>query len=195
MLKLPSSLDSLSIEQLHDKYGQPETVAISRVDGGLLPPNVPSKAVLPLYLGKNANEISLADTHLILADFGEAFAPASNMRLCEDCRSPLAARPPEARFEPLSPLSFSADIWSLAVAMWNLVGMKPLFNDDFVTPDSVLAQQVDILGPMPPQWWQRWEQRISFLMRAEIQFKEKMHHLPSAKHSMPGYKSTERSTT
>lgn len=166
MLKLPSSLNRLSIEQLYEKYGHPETVTISRVNEGPLPPNVPERAVLPLYLGKKANEISLADTQLILADFGEAFAPASNIRPCGDSRSPLAARPPEVRFEPPSPLSFSADIWSLAVALWNLVAMKPIFSDEFVTPDSVLAQQVDVLGPMPPGWWQRWEQRHQFFDEA-----------------------------
>ncbi|KAG8414738.1 hypothetical protein J3459_014099 [Metarhizium acridum] len=198
MLKLPSSLDSLSVEQLHDKYGPPETVAVSRVDGGPLPHNVPKKAVLPLHLGKNANEISLADTHLILADFGEAFAPASRMRPCQDCRSPLAARPPEARFEPPSPLSFSADIWCLAVAMWNLVAMKPLFSDEFVTPDAVLAQQVDVLGPLPschPVGGSGGSSGTNFLTRAEIPLKEGMHRLPSAKHSTLGSKSTAKSST
>lgn len=91
MLKSPSSLNSLSVEQLHEKYGRPETVAVSRVDGAPLPHNIPEKAVLPLYLGKKAHEISLPETRLILADFGEAFAPASGTRPCEDCRSPLAA--------------------------------------------------------------------------------------------------------
>lgn len=162
MLKLPPDLNSLSIEKLQEKYGLPETVAICRVDGGTLPPNIPPKAVLPLYLGKNAKDVSLQGTRLILSDFGEAFEPASRTRLCQDSRSPLAARPPEARFEPLSPLSFSADIWSLAVAMWNIVGMKPMFSDEFVTPDSVVAQQVDVLGPLPSSWWQLWAQRNEF---------------------------------
>ncbi|KAK3182640.1 hypothetical protein K4F52_006090 [Lecanicillium sp. MT-2017a] len=135
---------------------------VSRVDGELLSSNVPKEATLPLSLGKTAREMSLADTHLILTDFGEAFAPALDTRLCEDSRSPLAARPPEARFEPLSPLSFSADIWSLAIALWNLVGMKPLFSDELVTPETVVAQQVDVLGPMPQSWWQLWEQRNQF---------------------------------
>ncbi|KAG8406667.1 hypothetical protein J3458_021006 [Metarhizium acridum] len=50
--------------------------------------------------------------------------------------------------------------------MWNLVAMKPLFSDEFVTPDAVLAQQVDVLGPLPPRWWQRWEQRHQFFDEA-----------------------------
>ncbi|KAH0593680.1 hypothetical protein MHUMG1_08430 [Metarhizium humberi] len=144
MLKSPSGLNSLSVEQLYEKYGRPETVAVSRVDGAPLPHNIPEKAVLPLYLGNKAHDISLPETRLILADFGEAFAPVAGYRgtrPCEDCRSPLAARPPEARFEPLSPLSLSADIWTLAITMWKLVAMKPLFSDEFVTLDAVVAQQ------------------------------------------------------
>ena len=162
MLKLPSSLDKLSIEELYSKYGQPETVPIARVDESPLPPNVPDRAVLPLYLGTTANKISLAGTDLILTDFGEAFAPATTTRLCEDSRSPLASRPPEAQFEPQSALSYSADIWSLGIAIWKLVGLKPIFSDEFVTPDGVVAQQVDVLGPLPPSWWQRWEARSQF---------------------------------
>ncbi|KJK75233.1 hypothetical protein H634G_09579 [Metarhizium anisopliae BRIP 53293] len=162
MLKSPSSLNSLSVEQLYEKYGRPETVAVSRVDGAPLPHNIPEKAVLPLYLGKKAHSISLAETRLILADFGEAFAPASSTRPCQDCRSPLAARPPEGRFEPPSPLSFSADIRCLAITMWKLVAMKPLFSDEFIPPDAVVAQQVDVLGPLPHPWWRRWQQRHQF---------------------------------
>ncbi|KID65959.1 protein kinase domain-containing protein, partial [Metarhizium hybridum] len=162
MLKSPSSLNSLSVEQLYENYGRPETVAVSRVDGAPLPHDIPEKAVLPLYLCKKAHEISLPETRLILADFGEAFAPASSTRPCQDCRSPLAARPPEARFEPPSPLSFSADIWTLAIIMWKLVAMKPLFSDEFIPPDAVVAQHVDVLGPLPHPWWRRWQQRHQF---------------------------------
>lgn len=166
MLKLPSDLNSLSVEELNTQYGSPELVPVSRVDGGSLPPNVPKQAVVPLYLGKKANELSLADANLVVIDFGEAFAPATITRLCEDCRSPLAARPPEAHFEPRTPLSYSADIWSLGIALWNLIGMEPLFSDEFVTPDNVIAQQVDVLGPMPTRWWQHWEQRHQFFDEA-----------------------------
>lgn len=50
MVRLPSSFDGLSIDQLYGKYGKPEMVPISRCDGEPLPPNVPEKAVLPLFL-------------------------------------------------------------------------------------------------------------------------------------------------
>lgn len=162
MVRLSSSLNGLSVDQLREKYGQPDAIAITRIDGDPLPPNLPKEAVRPLFLGKKAIDMSLSDTQLVLADFGEAFAPASSMRLCEDSRSPLFARPPEARFESRSPLTFSADVWSLATAIWQIVGIQSLFKDQLATPDDVAAQQVDVLGPLPPSWWHAWEQRQQF---------------------------------
>ncbi|EJP66483.1 protein kinase domain protein [Beauveria bassiana ARSEF 2860] len=151
--------DELSVEQLYQKYGHPETVPVSRVDGGTLPPSIPSKAVRAVNLGKKAEEISLDETDLLLIDFGESFAPKSSTRPCEDCRSHLAARPPESHFEPLSPLSFPADIWCLGLAIWNLFAIRPLFAAAFSPPAAIIAQHVDALGPLPSDWWSRWEER------------------------------------
>jgi serine/threonine-protein kinase SRPK3 len=72
--------------------------------------------VVPLYLGKYAEEFTLSDTHVLLSDFGEAFTP-KDLRRGEDCHTPLAMRPPEAQFAPQAPLSYAADIWGLAVAI------------------------------------------------------------------------------
>ncbi|EGE80533.2 hypothetical protein BDDG_03474 [Blastomyces dermatitidis ATCC 18188] len=82
----------------------------------------------------------------ITRDFGEAFSPASNVRLGENSHMPLAMRPPEARFEPQSPLSFSADIWSLAVTIWEILGMKAIFSRELITADEIVSQQIDVLG-------------------------------------------------
>ncbi|QVM13382.1 hypothetical protein D8B26_007992 [Coccidioides posadasii str. Silveira] len=128
LVKLPSSFDQLPIEQLYETYGKPQAVPVTRCDGKPLPPNVPATAVIPHHLGKDAEEFSLSDAEVLLSDFGEAFSPALNVRLGESCHTPLAMRPPEARFEPQSPLSFSADIWSLATTIWEILGMKAIFS-------------------------------------------------------------------
>ncbi|KZF22827.1 kinase domain protein [Xylona heveae TC161] len=162
LVKLPSGFDHLSIEQLYKEYGEPETVPITRCDGEPLPPNVPAKAVIPLYLGKDAKEFLLSDAKLLLSDFGEAFAPDSEFRPGKDCHTPLPVRPPEARFEPDTPLSYSADIWSLATAIWEILGMKAIFFSEFVTPDELVADHNDLLGSMPHRWWERWEEKSQF---------------------------------
>ncbi|KAK2772910.1 hypothetical protein FQN52_004811 [Onygenales sp. PD_12] len=162
LVKLPSSFDALSIDQLYEKYGKPATVDVRRKDGEPLPPNIPPKAVLPLYLGKKAQEFTLADVRILLSDFGEAFAPDTDIRPGKASNIPLAFQPPEVRFEPDAPLTLSSDIWSLATAIWEIIGMKAIFSTDWVTGDEMTAQHIDELGPMPLSWWDRWEKRGEF---------------------------------
>ena len=162
LVKLPSSFNHLSIKQFYEKYGEPETVPITLQNGKSLPQNVPPKAVIPLYLGMDAEEFKLHDAQVLLSDFGESYSPSSEIRRGEDCHTPLAVRPPEARFEPRAPLSYSADIWSLAVAIWEVLGMKAIFSNEYVTEDEMVSQHIDVLGPMPRSWWDRWEERGEF---------------------------------
>lgn len=123
LIKLQSSFDQLSIEQLYEKYGKPETVTITGRDRKPLSPNIPSKAVLPLYLEKKAEDFKPSDACVLLSDFGEAF-PISDCRREEDCHTSLAFRSPEVRFELQAALSYSVDIWSLATTIWEIIGMK-----------------------------------------------------------------------
>ncbi|EQL00026.1 hypothetical protein G6O67_006186 [Ophiocordyceps sinensis] len=71
-------------------------------------------------------------------------------------------RPPESRFEPTSLLSYSADIWGLALATWEITGMKALFSCQYLEPDDVTSTQINVLGPLPAAWWERWETRHEF---------------------------------
>lgn len=162
LLRLPSSFDDLSIKQFYEKYGEPETVPVTRCDGEPLPYNAPAKAVVPIFLGKYAEEVTLSDAHPLLSDFGEAFSPASEDRLGEDCHTPPAFRAPEAKFEPQTPLAYPSDIWSLATAIWEIMGMKAVFSTEFVPEDEIVAQHIDVLGLMPAEWWRRWEGRPQF---------------------------------
>lgn len=162
LVKLPSNFDQLSIEQLYEEYGEPETVPITNCNQKPLPPNIPAKAVVPLYLGKeDAEDFTLSDAHILLSDFGEAFG-SNDLRYGKDCHTPLAMRPPEARFEPQAPLSYSADIWSLGTAIWEILGMKAIFSNEYASADEVVSQQIDILGNIPLEWWNSWENRSHF---------------------------------
>lgn len=165
-MKLSSTFDQLSVQQLYKKYGEPETVTITRRDGNPLPlnNNIPSEVVLPLYLGKDAEEFSLSDTRVLLSDFGESFSPAVNnsIRLGKDCHTPLAFRAPEAQFEPHASLTYSSDIWSLATAIWEIIGMKAIFSTEYADINRVISQHIDLLGPLPSGWWERWEQKDQF---------------------------------
>ncbi|KAL6709556.1 hypothetical protein ACN47E_001491 [Coniothyrium glycines] len=160
LVKLSSTFDEMSIAEFRKKYGEPDTVPITRVDGKPLTPNAPAQAVLPLYLGKKAQEFTLDDAHaLILSDFGEAFSPATEQRLGRECNTPLAKRAPEALFEPDELVSYPSDIWSLGTAIWQILGMKFIFSES-ETRDEIVAQQIDVLGAQnfPQSWRKQWEE-------------------------------------
>ncbi|OQE10635.1 hypothetical protein PENFLA_c085G05522 [Penicillium flavigenum] len=77
LVKLPSSFNHLSVEQFYEEYGELETVPITGRDGKPLPPNVPTKAVISLNLGMDADDFKLHDTHVLLSDFAESYCPSS----------------------------------------------------------------------------------------------------------------------
>ncbi|KAL2018976.1 hypothetical protein VTK56DRAFT_10201 [Thermocarpiscus australiensis] len=159
LLQMPSGLDRLSEEELYNKYGAPEPEPVVRLDGKPLSPGVPSHAIPPVWLGEPCENICASDAGLILSDFGVAFRPAEELRF--ESYTPLEIRPPEARFEPTTPLSFASDIWSLGCTIWAMLSHRSLFDGNFLaTDDDVLAQQVDVLGPLPAEWWEKWEGRF-----------------------------------
>ncbi|KAG5298934.1 protein kinase [Histoplasma capsulatum G186AR] len=163
LVKLPSNFDKLSVDEFYKKYGKPETVPVRREDGKPISPHIPSRAVKPLTLSnKPAWDFTLADARILLSDFGEAFSPAAEPRCGQDCHTPLPMRPPEAHFEPNEHLSYAADIWSLGVAIWEILGMKAIFSAEYFTADEIISQQIDVLGPMPSTWWEKWQGRDKF---------------------------------
>lgn len=153
LLHLPSSLNSLSEEQLYERYGAPEPEPVVRLDGAPLGLGVPSHAIPPIWFGKWCEKIALSDAKLLLTDFGVAFRPSTEVR-CESY-APLEIRPPETRFQPSTPLSFPSHIWSLGCTIWVLISHRSLFDVFFATADEVAADQVDLLG----RWWEQWEGR------------------------------------
>ncbi|KAJ5963344.1 uncharacterized protein N7479_003220 [Penicillium vulpinum] len=159
LLWLPFDLNQLSVEELYKNYGEPEFEAIRRFDGQPLPPNMPSQAVLPIWLGEPSDKLKLPEAKILLKDFGEAFSPTKQQKF--ESHTPLVGRPPEARFEPHKPLSFLSDIWSLGCTLWNIIGQSSLFDGMFATEDSITCEQVDALGILPPEWWYKWEGRHS----------------------------------
>ncbi|GKZ16482.1 hypothetical protein AbraIFM66951_000290 [Aspergillus brasiliensis] len=164
LIRLPATFDKLSVEDFYKRFGEPRTEPVVRLDRQPLPPGVPSRGTMPVWLGKRADKIPPNEAQLLLSDFGESFSPSDpeQQRLGQDCHSPLPVAPPEAYFEPDKPLSFSADIWSLACAMWSIFGMRSLFDATLATPDDIASQQVDVLGEIPPEWWSTWEKRYEY---------------------------------
>ncbi|KAG7115266.1 Serine/threonine-protein kinase spk-1 like [Verticillium longisporum] len=156
LLQLPS-LDHLTVEELCEEFDPPEPEPVVRVDGQPLPPGVPPHVYPPIWLGKPGDEVTLPEAKLVLADFGTAFCPAQEPRF--ESYTPLQIRPPEARFEPTTPLSYASDIWSLGCVIWGILGVRPFLDNWLFGPDDATADQVDALGSMPDEWWETWEGR------------------------------------
>ncbi|KAK2766303.1 hypothetical protein FQN54_007820 [Arachnomyces sp. PD_36] len=160
LLRLPADFDKLSMEQFYTKFGRPSTQPVARLDGEALTPNVPSSATPPIWLGKASEEFSLSDARVFLSDFGEAYSPSTESRY--ESHAPFSVAPPEARFELKRGLSFSSDVWTLGCAIWAILGQRPLFDDFLATQDDITAEQIDVLGELPPEWRIEWGARHEY---------------------------------
>lgn len=157
---MPLDFARLSDEELYDEWGKPELELVTTFDDAPISPGVPSHAVLPIYLITRCDKLALEDAHIVVTDFGEAFLPAEESRT--ECGTPTHCRPPECRFEPLQPRSFSGDIWTLACSVWGIVGQRSLFEMEISDEDYTTMLHVDALGKPPDNWWQRWDARLEY---------------------------------
>ncbi|KAI9045265.1 uncharacterized protein KD926_009679 [Aspergillus affinis] len=155
LLEMPPGFNQLSIERLYQEYGENPVIHLDNKHKPLLP-NIPSHGVVPVWLGKASEEITPAEAKL-LTDFGEAFSPSQESKY--ESRTPLVLRPPEARFEPETPLSFPSDIWTLACSIWALIAQRPLFEGFLATQDDMTCEHVGALGILPREWWVKWDSR------------------------------------
>lgn len=118
-------------------------------------PTVPKVVYTPAWFGKHAEDFTLSEAKLTLTDFGTAFSPAHETRL--QSFTPRRTRPPETRFDPATPLSYSSDIWSLGCIIWEIVGVRSFLDVFLPEMDDVTANQIDALGPLPEEWCNIWE--------------------------------------
>ncbi|KAF5648870.1 dis1-suppressing kinase [Fusarium sp. NRRL 25303] len=162
LLCLPSTLDHLSNKQIYEKFSPPRPELVVREDGQPLPPGVPDLLYWPIWMAEGGNKLTLSESKILLADFGTSFYPHRRPRFGSS--TPLDISPPEARFEPTTPLSFSADIWSLSHAIWAVMGLKTIFGSFLLSEDDVTQEHVDTLGILPDEWWNKWEARSQWFM-------------------------------
>jgi serine/threonine protein kinase len=120
---------------------------------------VPTNLYVPGWFGACSDAIILGEEKIIISDFGESFNPHKTLRLSSKTLPIL--QPPEARFSD-KPLSFASDIWTLACTIWEIFGQRPLFEAFYPTADRVTAEQVEVIGNLPPEWWKNWNRRLEW---------------------------------
>ncbi|KNG80046.1 protein kinase domain-containing protein [Aspergillus nomiae NRRL 13137] len=161
LLRLPLDMQDMTPEKLYASTGEPAKEQVIREDGAPLDPGVPSEVIVPVWLGLGSDEISLVDSEIMIADFGEAFDPQVTRQFA--AHTPLLLAPPESRFaglgDPDDPLSFSGDIWTLACTVWDIFGDRPPFEAFPATLDEVTIEHVEMLGKLPERWWSKWGER------------------------------------
>ncbi|KAJ5187600.1 hypothetical protein N7449_010594 [Penicillium cf. viridicatum] len=113
---------------------------------------------IPGWFGIRREDIDFGE-RIILSDFGESFNPHISPKF--SLKTLPLLHTPEARFSD-EPLFFAADIWTLACTIWEIAGYRPLFEAFFATADRITAEQVEVLGILPPEWWEKWSRRLDW---------------------------------
>ncbi|OJJ43519.1 hypothetical protein ASPZODRAFT_154415 [Penicilliopsis zonata CBS 506.65] len=172
LVQFPESIDHYSTAELYSTFGEPEAEAVVPLDNGRpLCDGVPTQVFIPGWFGVGSDEIALGEEKVVLSDFGESFNPHQTPRFASKTLPLL--QPPEARFSDL-PLSFPSDIWTLACTIWEIFGQRPLFEAFRPTADRVTAEQVETLGILPPEWWEKWHCRREWYEDCDLDLKPKM---------------------
>ncbi|KAM0668849.1 hypothetical protein ACQRIU_002411 [Beauveria bassiana] len=150
-----------SDEELLEHCGEPALEKLQTFDDKPIPPGVPHIVTMPIWFPmERVNRLSLSDARIVLADFGETHRSLQESKFVS-C-APEYCRPPEARFEPTRPKSFSSDIWTLACSVWGTLARTPLFSMYWPTEDAVTSLQVEALGKLPDEWWEKWDARSKY---------------------------------
>ncbi|KAH8819919.1 protein kinase [Xylogone sp. PMI_703] len=157
LLRLPKGIDTLSTDQLYEKYGSPNYETVERVDQGPLPKGVPLHGIPPVWLGKECDKVPLSEASILLTDFGEAFLPSVTSRYYS--KTPGILVPPEIYFRSKEPVLFPSDIWTLGCAIFEIMGQRPLFEIWIPPRDWMVKEHVDVFGKLPDEWWQKWDGR------------------------------------
>lgn len=157
LLCLPKSIDNLTVDEFYEKYRRPNPEPVERLDKKPLDNGVPTYGIMPVWLGEDSEKITVPEARILLTDFGESFMPSTTKRY--HCNTPALLRPPELYFLPKEPVSFPADIWTLACTIFSILGQRPLFEAFIPDDDWMIQEHVDTLGKLPPDWWSRWESR------------------------------------
>ncbi|EQL01125.1 hypothetical protein G6O67_003591 [Ophiocordyceps sinensis] len=151
MLLRDDELGTTSTVGLYKRFGQPNATPVERLDGGAVEPNAPPLAVEQLYNGTPAHK--LRDPEILICDYGTSFLvkQTPSPTLC----TPIAYSPPEFLFgEPLV-RPMAADVWTLGITLFFLLGRNPPFvvciSGDY---DEAIEGIIRTLGPLPERWWQ-----------------------------------------
>ncbi|KAL9103285.1 MAG: hypothetical protein Q9163_001663 [Psora crenata] len=148
-------LDSWPVEKIYSEISDPEKQEVFRLDGKQLGPEVPPYTVEPAYFWRLGMESITKNMKII--DYGEAsFINERRQKL----HTPLPFRAPESFFG--EEIGMPADIWSFGCTTFDISGKESMFTTCMLSQDSILAELVGALGPLPHRWWKEWKNKSAF---------------------------------
>ena len=136
----------MSVDEAYQLYGEPSSTLIKRLDGGVVEPHAPPRAVYPALVDLVCDET--VDPELLITDYGTAFKVAQGTRI--KLRTPAISLPPEDLFD--EPITQAADIWTLGVSLFEFLTEQPLFQGD---GDNLFSEMIEALGRPPSRWIDR----------------------------------------
>lgn len=109
-------------------------------------------------MGFSMRADKLFDPMITVSDYGTSFkiATGSSSKL----HTPALYAPPEDFFD--EPITLAADVWTLGVSLYEVLGERPLFETFSWDRDDIVAETVNTLGALPPRWGDAWPNRKEF---------------------------------
>ncbi|KAJ5933846.1 SR protein-specific kinase Dsk1 [Penicillium verhagenii] len=111
-----------------------------------------------MVLSTPANDVD--NPEIIISDYGTSFNIANTPT--PTFHTPALYSPPEDFFNEPIILPTSADIWTLGVNMYEVLGERPLFETFAWDRDDIVAEMINTLGQPPARWWKSWQKRSEF---------------------------------
>lgn len=157
LLRIPN-FDHLSRSELYKRFDKPHEVPIRQVDGKPGEPHAPPRAIFPMTLNMPANEVD--DPEVIISDYGTSFIISQTPS--PTLYTPALYAPPEDLCSETITHPTAADIWTLGVNLYEVLGERPLFETFAWDRDDIIAEMINTLGKLPERWWSSWIKHSEF---------------------------------
>ncbi|KAF1955554.1 kinase domain-containing protein [Byssothecium circinans] len=132
----------LSTVELYKRFSEPFKVPIRRVDGKPGGPHAPPHGIYPMTLSMPANELD--DLEVIISGYRTLFVVSQTPSLT--LHTPALYAPPEDLFyEPITRPA-AADIWTLGVNLYKVLGERPLIETFAWDRDDIIREMINTLG-------------------------------------------------
>ncbi|KAL5001340.1 kinase-like domain-containing protein [Aspergillus recurvatus] len=123
------------------------------VDGKPSTPHAPPRVTYPIFRNMPANEQENPEVNI--ADYGTS-SIVSQMPSPTLHMPTLYCLPEDFVGEPITT---TADVWTLGVALYELLGERRLFETFTRAQEDIIGEMVNVLGKPPARWWNCWANR------------------------------------